>query len=399
MKFDIWYLIFALLGAWLVFEAILIYPYHLAYFNEIVGGPENGYRVLADSNVDWGQDIKRASVWLKEHHIDQAYLSVFAGSRPERYGIRALALPGPYEQPDQYGFRRFAPEPGIYIISASSWQGLRLANRDTYDWFRRQKPVARIGYSLFVYDVPPEPETEKWAAVCYSPHGPIDGAGLTAGLGRADMRSIFFDCRDAWVYVHNGGPGYYIVPVYGDPTIADEMMLGRASPLYRDRGDPTTLNGPGFTLYRWDGEAEASAQWAGLTKPPGGTFDFGPAALLGYRLEGSPWVAGGILVLTTWWRASGPAPGALSAYAHLMDGERQVAGADRLGVPPEMWQTGDIIVQRHSIKLPTDLQPGDYALYVGLYLTPNGPRLRLGGGALPSGDDHPLLTMVRVIGR
>ena len=33
-------------------------PHQLAYFNEIVGGPDRGYYYLSDSNLDWGQDLK-----------------------------------------------------------------------------------------------------------------------------------------------------------------------------------------------------------------------------------------------------------------------------------------------------------------------------------------------------
>src|SRR5262249_19172492 len=33
-------------------------PHQLAYFNEAVGGPGQGYRYLSDSNLDWGQDLR-----------------------------------------------------------------------------------------------------------------------------------------------------------------------------------------------------------------------------------------------------------------------------------------------------------------------------------------------------
>ncbi len=50
---------FLLLIAWLVAETAFAYPNYLAYFNETVGGPKNGYKYVTDSNVDWGQDLKR----------------------------------------------------------------------------------------------------------------------------------------------------------------------------------------------------------------------------------------------------------------------------------------------------------------------------------------------------
>jgi len=33
-------------------------PHYLAYFNELAGGPANGFKELADSNLDWGQDLR-----------------------------------------------------------------------------------------------------------------------------------------------------------------------------------------------------------------------------------------------------------------------------------------------------------------------------------------------------
>ena len=45
-----------LLPAWILWQAAVIYPHHAEYFNEAVGGPYEGWRVLADSNLDWNQD-------------------------------------------------------------------------------------------------------------------------------------------------------------------------------------------------------------------------------------------------------------------------------------------------------------------------------------------------------
>ena len=72
-----------------------------------------------------------------------------------------------------------------------------------------------------------------------------------------------------------------------------------------------------------------------------------------------------------------------------------MATSDGLGVPAEMWQPGDVIVRRHLLKLPGDLASGDYTLHVGLYITPNGPRLPLRA----SGDEHPMLTTLHMVGQ
>ncbi|HMA17191.1 MAG TPA: glycosyltransferase family 39 protein, partial [Thermoanaerobaculia bacterium] len=41
------------------YELLRIHPHELSYFNAIAGGPERGGRILSDSNVDWGLDLKR----------------------------------------------------------------------------------------------------------------------------------------------------------------------------------------------------------------------------------------------------------------------------------------------------------------------------------------------------
>ena len=44
-------------------------PHDLAYFNELAGGPANGFKELADSNLDWGQDLKNLKLWLVAHDV------------------------------------------------------------------------------------------------------------------------------------------------------------------------------------------------------------------------------------------------------------------------------------------------------------------------------------------
>jgi hypothetical protein len=44
------------LVAWSAVSSFSVHPRYISYFNELVGGPRNGYSWLTDSNVDWGQD-------------------------------------------------------------------------------------------------------------------------------------------------------------------------------------------------------------------------------------------------------------------------------------------------------------------------------------------------------
>jgi len=63
-----------ILALWLIFEAIVNFPFYLSYFNQIFGGRENGYKVASDSNLDWGRDVKDISRYLSTHDLSPAYI-------------------------------------------------------------------------------------------------------------------------------------------------------------------------------------------------------------------------------------------------------------------------------------------------------------------------------------
>jgi hypothetical protein len=92
-------------------------------------------------------------------------------------------------------------------------------------------------------------------------------------------------------------------------------------------------------------------------------------------------------VLTVW-QALGTGPAstvygepALRIFFHLLDGDQQVvAAADVLGAAPDTWLAGDTIVQLHTF---VPAAPGTYAVEVGWYVPPNGPRLVVDGGGVP----------------
>jgi hypothetical protein len=46
-------------------ETARVHPDYLPFFNRWVGGPHNGSKYLADSNLDWGQDVARLADYLK----------------------------------------------------------------------------------------------------------------------------------------------------------------------------------------------------------------------------------------------------------------------------------------------------------------------------------------------
>jgi tetratricopeptide (TPR) repeat protein len=136
------------LALWYLLSTLRVFPSYLAYFNEFVG-PDRGYLTLVDSNLDWGQDVKRLKKFMMEKGIEQIYLSYFGTASPCYYGIKFIFLPG---SPSNCGE---SPEPRsthFIAVSATNLQSVYLPV-DSYGWLKRYKPMAQIGYSIFVYDI------------------------------------------------------------------------------------------------------------------------------------------------------------------------------------------------------------------------------------------------------
>jgi hypothetical protein len=146
----------ALLLCWNLWGAIRIFPHHLAYFNELVGGPSNGYRYLVDSNLDWGQDLINLKPAMNAMGIDRIHLSYFGNADPLHYGISYDYLPSPRFEPwtMRHSQTPLRLEKGFYAISATNLQGVYLPDRNTYAVFRNRKPLASVGYSILIYSYP-----------------------------------------------------------------------------------------------------------------------------------------------------------------------------------------------------------------------------------------------------
>ncbi len=145
-----------LLG-WLALETLWIAPHFLSYFNPLGGGPENGWRIVADSNIDWGQDLKSLSAYIAQHNLGTVKLSWFGSARPEAYGIAFEPLPGlphyfsMWAEPPTFNTQQ--PEPGVYVISVSNLVELSSVDKTFFAYFRAREPDARVGYSVYIYRV------------------------------------------------------------------------------------------------------------------------------------------------------------------------------------------------------------------------------------------------------
>jgi hypothetical protein len=123
----------------LVLETSSAYPNYLSFFNLAAGGSGAGPRYLADSNVDWGQDIEKLKAYMGQNAIPTVCLSYFGSADPAYYKIPHQDLPS------------FPPPDGCTVAAVSV--NRLLSSDGRMKAFLGCKPRARVGYSIYIYDV------------------------------------------------------------------------------------------------------------------------------------------------------------------------------------------------------------------------------------------------------
>lgn len=112
------------------------YPDYLPYFNEAVRHPE---RVLVDSDLDWGQDLKRLEVRAQALGIAQLHLAYLGSADLAREPLPPVQMLTPRQ-----------PVTGWVAISALA----RTRNPSDYAWLAGYRPLERIGKSIDLYYIP-----------------------------------------------------------------------------------------------------------------------------------------------------------------------------------------------------------------------------------------------------
>lgn len=387
------------LTLWLIVGTLLVAPHYLAYFNLLAGGPEGGWRYLVDSNLDWGQDLPALETYLAQHDVPVVYLSWFGSTYPHLYGldIEYRLLPSHFSYPypgdaAHSAYNPAFPAPGLYVISATNLQGSGLAAGDVFASFRQRRPVARLGYSLFVYEVPKDTSLSQ-APTCISGRGfqDLDAQTASLTLGRGPGAVKWFEHQTGFILPAAGDPAYVLpgLPLEFAPEWR-EMFLARAQvPYVQEQADR-----PPVTVYLLDRTAadawreELVSDLQPLPASVSGAVVFDESAedrpldlpvrfddrldLVGYRILGSETPApGGTLELVTVWRVADQMPARdvdLRIFVHLLDDHSRLwSGEDRPDLEPATWESGDLLIQHHRLPLPADTPPGTYQLELGIY--------------------------------
>ncbi len=371
---------------WLVAGTLRVAPNYLTFFNELAGGPYQGHRYLVDSNLDWGQSLKALREWLRsQEDVGVPFISFYTYASPGLYHILYHPIPpAPYTPLTLPA--RFDPAPGLYVIGATTLQGVMLSDPDAYDWFRHREPIARPGIALFVYRVSPHDSPPTWLAQCTVPVAPLTLEAAVEGFGRDDLRLAYFDCTSGWLYPTGGeDPGWFALfrqtALSDDPFIRRQLSSARLS---FEQRRPGTL--PPFVIY------EAPVGKIGPCFTPESSVQVGTLVFLGEDSPGPLPVRPGTTVeIETWWRVKAVPARPLSIMMHLVGPEDQpVIVSDGLAVPVDQWRPGDIIVQRHRLSIPADAPSGEYQPFTGVYWLDTMERWSVEVDGKPAGDRVPL---------
>ena len=127
--------------AWLVVGSALAHPDYLPWFNVFAG--KEPYRVLNDSNVDWGQDVLRLVRWARDERIPSVTTSLASFAPLDHIGL-----------PPRKELQALQPVQGWVAISEFNIAFGRNASPEIRAWVDEllaDQPYRRVGKSIRLY--------------------------------------------------------------------------------------------------------------------------------------------------------------------------------------------------------------------------------------------------------
>jgi hypothetical protein len=123
---------------WMAVSSLLSHPDYIPYFNELAGShPEN---ILVDSDLDWGQDMKRLAAKLHELNAPSVtWMGFVYADLEHEHGF-----------PPIHGMNPYVPSEGWNAVGFTVWKGMRRVY-----WPDQIPPREVVGKSIALWYFPP----------------------------------------------------------------------------------------------------------------------------------------------------------------------------------------------------------------------------------------------------
>lgn len=164
------------LEIWLVVSVLVVHPDEMAYANEASGGPDHLWRLLADSSVDWGQDLPALAATVREHPLRRLYLGYFGTADPKAYGLpyrwisSMRMIERRYEDgPDRNGREWIA-------LSVTNLLEVYSVGKDAWAWLRERPFTEFPGHSIALFDITGDADAHRRVGEVAMRYGDLDSA-------------------------------------------------------------------------------------------------------------------------------------------------------------------------------------------------------------------------------
>jgi hypothetical protein len=131
---------------WYFVATILTYPNYISNLN-ILAGQNQGYQIFTDSNLDWGQDLKRLNNWTKQKNIDTLYIDYFGTADVSYYLPDTKIIPVKSTDGPQIGYTAISAT----MFQDSFYNRQNNPNYQEYWWLKWRSPDYIIGNSILIY--------------------------------------------------------------------------------------------------------------------------------------------------------------------------------------------------------------------------------------------------------
>jgi len=137
-------------------SSLMTFPNYIPYSNELWGGSSQTYKLLTDSNADWGQQLKSVKRYIDQRGVKECWFEYFAAgvAEPGYYGIPCKPLPTLSTLWLNQQIDVPSSIDGPVFISAGNLSGFEFGpgSLDPFDQFKRLTPTTVIDDSVFVFD-------------------------------------------------------------------------------------------------------------------------------------------------------------------------------------------------------------------------------------------------------